>query len=147
MNAAKVFWSLIERWRFSDGERWSSRIFGEDRKIPEASALVVYANSIVKKDESDPEREKEEVIPFMKGYTVFNVEQIEGLPSHYYAVDEAPAPEVVRLAAVDSFVKNKGAVVRQGGDKALYANTPQLHPDAACCGAPGSRGAGLDPPA
>ena len=83
----------------------------------------------------------------MQGYTVFSIEQIEGLPSHYYAVDEAPVPEAVRLAAADTFVKSKGAVVREGGDKALYANTPQLHPDAACCSAPGCRGAGLDPPA
>ena len=29
--------------------------------------------------------EAERAIPFMKGYTVFNVEQIDGLPEHYYA--------------------------------------------------------------
>ena len=29
--------------------------------------------------------ESEHAIPFMKGYTVFNVEQIDGLPEHYYA--------------------------------------------------------------
>ena len=27
----------------------------------------------------------EREIPFMKGYTVFNVEQIDGLPAQYYA--------------------------------------------------------------
>ena len=31
-------------------------------------------------------------IPFLKGYTVFNVEQIEGLPEHYYARPE-PRPD------------------------------------------------------
>ena len=34
------------------------------------------------KTDSDEERK----IPFMKGYAVFNVEQIEGLPEHYHAV-------------------------------------------------------------
>ena len=29
--------------------------------------------------------ESERDIPFMKGYTVFNVEQIDGLPAHFYA--------------------------------------------------------------
>jgi antirestriction protein ArdC len=56
-----------------------------------------------KKDEADREGEKDEVIPFMK----YNVEQIEGLPSHYYGVDEAPAPEAVRLAAVDTFARTR----------------------------------------
>jgi antirestriction protein ArdC len=32
----------------------------------------------------------ERAIPFMKGYTVFNVEQIEGLPDRFYA---KPAPK------------------------------------------------------
>src|ERR1051325_9365080 len=51
----------------------------------EKGSPVVYANSIRRSetpaDGGDPvERE----IHFLKGYTVFNVEQIEGLPAHYY---------------------------------------------------------------
>ena len=37
-------------------------------------------------DESGDETERE--IHFMKGYTVFNVEQIDSLPDHYYARPE-----------------------------------------------------------
>ena len=47
----------------------------------------------------DTERE----IPFMKGYTVFNVEQIEGLPAHYYAQPENPLPLSERIENADRF--------------------------------------------
>ena len=45
----------------------------------EKSNLVVYANTITKTEEQGDGSEEERKIPFMKGYSVFNVEQIEGL--------------------------------------------------------------------
>ncbi len=49
----------------------------------EKGSLVVYADRHpqTETDETTGE-EHEREIPFMKGYTVFNVEQIEGLPAH-----------------------------------------------------------------
>lgn len=50
---------------------------------------VVYADTIIKQDADETTGETEEqIIPFMKGYTVFNVEQIDGLPAEYYAKHE-----------------------------------------------------------
>ena len=55
----------------------------------ESGNLVVYANRITAPKPTRQRREEaEREIPFMKGYTVFNVEQIEGLPEHYYAPAE-----------------------------------------------------------
>ena len=52
----------------------------------EKGTLVVYADKIIRTEtDADTGEESEHAIPFMKGYTVFNVEQIEGLPEHYYA--------------------------------------------------------------
>jgi len=58
----------------------------------------------------------------MKGYTVFNVEQIEALPSQYYAMAQAPllAP-TQRLARLEAFFTATGADNRHGGDRAFYA--------------------------
>ena len=56
----------------------------------EHGSLVVYANSITKTETNEKGEDTEREIPFMKGYTVFNVEQIEGLPAHYYAKPENP---------------------------------------------------------
>ena len=52
----------------------------------EKGSLVVYADRIRRTeiDEASGE-ELEREIPFMKGYTVFNVEQIDGLPAHFHA--------------------------------------------------------------
>ena len=45
---------------------------------------MVYANTITKAEKQDDGTEEERKIPFMKAYTVFNVEQIEGLPEQFY---------------------------------------------------------------
>jgi antirestriction protein ArdC len=61
----------------------------------------------------------------MKGYTVFNVEQIDALPAHYYATVEAPQLDAAqRLEHVDQFFKNTGAILKHGGNRAFYALDP-----------------------
>src|SRR3546814_18434878 len=57
----------------------------------ETGALVVYANSFTATETDEDGEESEREIPYLKGYTVFNCEQIEGLPAHYYAPAEEPA--------------------------------------------------------
>ncbi|MES1261666.1 MAG: ArdC-like ssDNA-binding domain-containing protein, partial [Acidobacteriota bacterium] len=51
----------------------------------EKGSLVVYANTFTRTEEDAEGREIDREIPFLKGHTVFYVEQIEGLPEHYYA--------------------------------------------------------------
>ena len=67
-------------------------------KKGEHGSLVVYADKITR-TETDKEtgEESEHAIPFLKAYTVFNVEQIEGLPDHYYAKPEQPRASVQRI--------------------------------------------------
>lgn len=52
----------------------------------EHGELVVYANTITRTETGDNGEDEERAIPFLKGYTVFNVEQIDGLPSHYLRI-------------------------------------------------------------
>jgi antirestriction protein ArdC len=47
------------------------------------TGIVVYADKIVRTETDATGEEAERAIPFMKGYMVFNVEQIEGLPSYF----------------------------------------------------------------
>jgi antirestriction protein ArdC len=88
----------------------------------EEGSLVVYADKIIR-SETDREtgEEAERAIPFMKGYTVFNVEQIEGLPEHYYAKPAPRSETVQRIARAETFFAATGAEVRHGGNVALYA--------------------------
>lgn len=75
--------------------------------------MVVYANTITKTEQNEATGEDEEhKIPFMKGYTVFNVEQIDELPAHYYATAQAPQLETAqRLEKVEQFFKNTGVSI------------------------------------
>jgi antirestriction protein ArdC len=61
----------------------------------------------------------------MKGYTVFNAEQCDGLPAHYTAKAEPPAlTPMQRLEAADRFFAATGADIRHGGTRAYYAEGP-----------------------
>lgn len=91
----------------------------------EKAALVVYANSLTRTDENDQGEDVERQIPYMKGYSVFNVEQIEGLPAELYA-PPAPLPELKSFAlleAAERFIANTQAEVRHGGDRAYYSRS------------------------
>lgn len=92
----------------------------------EHGATVVYASTF-HKTEQDAETGEEALrdIPFMKGYTVFNVEQIEGLPEHYYATASPPVLEPAqRDARADAFFAATGASIHHGGNRAYYAPGP-----------------------
>lgn len=88
----------------------------------EHGSLVVYADRICRteRDEGTGE-EAEREIPFLKGYTVFNVEQVEGLPGHFYAVAAPRLDPVRRIERAERFFAATGADIRQGGNMAYYS--------------------------
>jgi antirestriction protein ArdC len=87
----------------------------------EHGSLVVYADKIARTEiDKDTGEESERSIPFMKGYTVFNVEQIEGWSAHYYAKLEPLGETVHRIAHADDFFAATGASVVHGGSQACY---------------------------
>mgnify|MGYP006273333863 FL=1 len=101
--------------------RQAKELGGHVRK-GEKGSLVVYANTITRTEiDADTGEEEERDIPFMKGYSCFNVEQIEGLPSHYYAVAEPQLDPVERIERAESFFAATRADVRHGGNQAYYA--------------------------
>ncbi|MBZ9994082.1 ArdC family protein [Mesorhizobium sp. BH1-1-4] len=87
----------------------------------ERGTVVVYANRVTKTETDALGDEVERAIPFLKAYTVFCVDQIEGLPEHYCGTPAIVADPVERIAVADRFVVNTGAVIRHGGAKAFYA--------------------------
>lgn len=90
----------------------------------EKGSLVVYASTLTRTEtDADTGEETESAIPFMKGYTVFNVAQIEGLPDHYYAPATPPIDPVRRIAHAEAFFAATGADIRHGGDMAFYSVT------------------------
>lgn len=85
---------------------------------------VVYANQIVREETDETGEGVEQRIPFLKAYTVFNVDQIEGLPDRYGEPDVQDVNPDERIARIDAFFRNCGADIRHGGGSAYYAPGP-----------------------
>jgi hypothetical protein len=62
----------------------------------------------------------------MKAYSVFNIEQIEDLPAHYYAKPEPKGEPLQLIETAERFFAATGAVFRHGGNMAYYAPRPDL---------------------
>jgi antirestriction protein ArdC len=87
----------------------------------ETSSTVVYASRFTKTETDVNGDGIERDIPFLKAYAVFCVDQIEGLPEHYYGRPATVSTPIERNAHADAFFANTGAVVRHGGTMAFYA--------------------------
>jgi len=87
----------------------------------ESGSTVIYASRFTKTEIDGHGGEVERDIPFLKTYSVFNVDQIEGLPEHFYR-RPAPADDPMeRIEHADRFFANTGSVIRHGGSKAFYS--------------------------
>jgi antirestriction protein ArdC len=88
----------------------------------ETGELVVYADRITRTETDARGEEREHEIPFLKGYTVFNAEQCDGLPAHYTARAEPQTlTPLQRIESADRFFAATGADIRYGGNRAYYA--------------------------
>ena len=91
----------------------------------ETGELVVYANRITRSEIDDKGEEQMREIPFLKGYTVFNAEQCDGLPEQYRHLVATPAlSPLQRIEHADRFFAHTGADIRHGGTRAFYAPAP-----------------------
>ena len=87
----------------------------------EHGSTVVYANRITRTEAGEGGEDVERSIPFLKAYTVFNVDQVEGLPDHFHAVPEPKLDVARRIDHADAFFAATGADIRHGGNQAYYA--------------------------
>jgi len=88
----------------------------------ERGTTVCYADTFVPKDEAarvketgeDPQR-----VGFLKRYTVFNVDQCDGLPEELYE-SAAPLPPCETIPRAEALIEATGADIRIGGDRAYF---------------------------
>jgi len=87
----------------------------------ERGSMVVFAKPIQVAAPEDKEEKAERRVRLLRYYTVFNVEQIDGLPERFRPKPaEALAPER-RIAIAEEFVKATAAIVHHGGGAACYS--------------------------
>jgi len=129
-----LLWGAAEDKGFSSPHwltfRQAHELGGHVRK-GETGSLVVYANTFTTTDTNDAGDEVERQAAFMKGYTVFNREQIDGLPETAVPVTSPASESPRRIEKAESFFAATGACIRHGGAKAFYmpsTDTVQLPP-------------------
>jgi antirestriction protein ArdC len=101
--------------------RQACELGGQVRK-GEKGAPVVFAGSLIKTDTDAPEEAEAREIHYMKGYTVFNAAQIDGLPERFTLAPSQPRLDPPqRDSQAEAFFAATGAEVRHGGACAYYA--------------------------
>ena len=93
-------------------KQWQSK--GANVKKGQKGTPIIYFDKIKIKDK---ETDEETMIPMLKGFTVFNAEQVEG----YEAKPVEPIKETKeRDQRAEALIKSTGADIRYGGDRAFY---------------------------
>ena len=121
--------NVLSLWASASGRGYAAPIWmtyrqalelgGQVRK-GEAGTPVVYANVMTKVDTDRASGDElERAIRFLKGYTVFNVEQIDGLPERFSRVESQCLPHE-RIDRAERFFAATGAVIIHGGAHAFY---------------------------
>jgi antirestriction protein ArdC len=124
--------NILSLWMSATAQGFAAPIWMTFRQAMELNAhvrkgekgsLVVYANAIMcTEHDGETGKDVEREIPYLKGYTVFNVEQIDGLPDHYYAKAVLRLGPVARIERADNFFADCKATIRHGGNRAYYAH-------------------------
>jgi antirestriction protein ArdC len=120
-----ILWDAVIRRGFANQEwltfRQALSLGGHVRK-GERGTVICYADSFVPKGEQQRARESGDDpsrVPFLKRFTVFNVEQCEGLPA--YIVPPPPSyPETEKHPAAETLICGSGATIREAGGEAFY---------------------------
>lgn len=93
----------------------AAELGGQVRKGEKGTSIVFWSFPKIKQDDGTLK-----VVPFAKGFTVFNVQQVDGLdPAKLKGME----PVVVGDTSINALADRVGAVVNHGGAKAYY--TPQ----------------------
>lgn len=101
-------------------------------KKGEKGTTIVHYHFIKREVEDATGAKSEQKIPSIRSFTVFNVEQCEGLPTKCFRdlpkEEEAPAPvpaapvlKNLSMPHVDEFLAKTGAVFKHGGSRAFYS--------------------------
>lgn len=97
--------------------RQATEAGGQVRK-GEKGSQITFLGRIVKHDE---ETGRERAVSFLKGYTVFNISQCDGLDHRREALPREVNPDR-RDALADEFMRTTGADIRHGESRAYYAS-------------------------
>ena len=125
INILLLWGAVIERGYASQG--WLTFAQALDAggcvRKGERGTTVVYADRFTPENERERARsdgDDPRTIPFLKRFTLFNIDQCDGLPERL-AVTAPPLPERESMPVAEALITATGADFRIGGAKAFYA--------------------------
>lgn len=124
-----ILWAAVVRGGYRS-QRWltyaQAQVAGGNVRRGERGTVVCYADRFTPKGEEERARDEDREtrsVAFLKRFTVFNVDQCEGLPDALTELAVSP-PEAEMLPQVQALLDGSGADVQISGDRAFYA--PQV---------------------
>jgi len=120
-----ILWDAVIKRGFANQEwltfRQALSLGGHVRKS-EKGTVICYADSFVPKGERDRAKDSGDDptrVSFLKRFTVFNVEQCDGLPAH---ITPPPVvyPETEKHPEAETLIDASGATIREAGGEAYY---------------------------
>ncbi|MGN6819514.1 MAG: ArdC family protein [Sphingomonas sp.] len=121
-----ILWAAVIQGGYSS-QRWltyrQAQAAGGNVRRGERGTVVCYADRFTPKAEEaraqDEDRDARQ-IAFLKRFTVFNVDQCEGLPEALTSVPDLPA-DVDMIPSVQALIRTSGADFRIEGGEAYYS--------------------------
>jgi antirestriction protein ArdC len=122
-----ILWSEAtdNGYRFSTWMTYrQAQSLGAQVRKGERGTTIVYAKPIpVLNEEATTDNDTMRTVPVLRTYTVFNVDQIDGLPA-LYLTPEIPGTVAIdvsgRVDRADAFVTATGATIQHRGNRACY---------------------------
>ena len=121
-----ILWSAAIEQGFAS-QRWltfrQAMAAGGHVRRGEKGTVVCYADRFVPRAERDRATEAgsdARTIAFLKRFTVFNLDQCEGLPEELSAASVVTSDPVLSIAEADQLIADTSADVRIGGPDAYY---------------------------
>jgi len=134
-----ILWAAGVGQGFSS-QRWltyrQAEQAGGNVRRGEKGTVICYADRFTPRNEAEKARSEERearTVAFLKRFTVFNIDQCEGLAPELVSMS-VPRDPVLAIAEADKLIAATGADFRIGGDQAFYSPTEdyvQVPPQAA----------------
>lgn len=122
-----ILWAAVIEGRYQS-QRWltwrQAQSAGGNVRKGERGTTICYADRFTPKGEAERARDEDREarqLAFLKRFTVFNVDQCEGLPERFTAEsDAAPVSDADRIPEALALIEASGADFRIGGGEAYY---------------------------
>ncbi len=112
------------------GQHWmtfnQAKEFGASVRKGEKGTRIVFFKSLTLTGENEAGETEERNVPLLRTYTVFNADQIDGLPARFNLAPVQLVGGIERDQQAEAALRSCGAQIREQGTRAFYAPGPDV---------------------